>query len=84
MGGSLESMSLENTLITSANQVYDTQNDTWSLAAKLTNVVSYGAAAATEGFMAPARIYCIGGYSNGEFSGQVQAYNSREQFLEHC
>ena len=76
MGGSIEPKILENTFITSANQVYDTQNDTWSVAAKLTNVVSYGAAAATEGFMAPARIYCIGGYSNGEYSGQVQSYNS--------
>jgi hypothetical protein len=76
MGGSLESKILENTLIANANQVYDPQNDTWSLAAKLPNVNSYGAAAATEGFMAPARIYCIGGYSGGEYSGQAQAYNS--------
>ena len=76
MGGSLESKTLENTLMTSANQVYDPQAGNWSLAAKLPNVDSYGAAAATEGFMAPARIYCIGGYSGGEFSGQAQAYNS--------
>jgi N-acetylneuraminic acid mutarotase len=36
---------------------------------------TYGAAAATEGFMAPASIYCVGGYSGGEFSSQVQAYD---------
>ena len=76
MGGSLDALKMENTLITGANQVYDPQNDTWNLAAKLPNVDSYGAAAATEGFMAPARIYCVGGYSGGEFSGQAQAYNS--------
>ena len=75
MGGSLESLSLENTLITAANQVFDPQNDSWSLAAKLPNVDSYGAAAATEDLMAPQRIYCIGGYSGGEFSAQTQAYD---------
>ncbi len=76
MGGSLESLSLENTLLTGVNQMYDPKNDSWSLAAKLPNVQSYGAAAATEGFMAPARIYCIGGYSGGAFSSQVQVYDS--------
>jgi N-acetylneuraminic acid mutarotase len=75
MGGSQESLSLENSIITSANQVYNPKNDTWSKAAQLPNVVSYGAAAATDGFMAPARIYLIGGYSGGEFSGQAKAYN---------
>jgi N-acetylneuraminic acid mutarotase len=75
VGGSLESLSLENTLISAANQVYDPQTDNWSLAAKLPNLDSYGAAAATEGFLAPSRIYFIGGYSSGEFSSQTQAYN---------
>ena len=76
MGGSLQSLSLENTLSTGANQVYDPQNDTWSLAANLPHPVSYGAAGVTEGFMAPARMYYVGGYSVGKFSGQAQAYNS--------
>jgi N-acetylneuraminic acid mutarotase len=75
MGGSLESLSLENTLLTGANQVYDPQNDNWSFSANLPTVQSYGAAATTEGFMAPQRIYCIGGYSGGEFSSQVQVYD---------
>jgi N-acetylneuraminic acid mutarotase len=75
MGGSLESLSLQNTLMTGANQVYDAQNDSWASVASMPNVVSYGAAAATTGFMAPASIYCVGGYSNGGFSSQVQAYN---------
>ena len=74
IGGSQESLSIENTLITDNNQVYDPQTDMWSLAAKLPNVDSYGAAASTVGFMAPARIYCVGGYSGGEFSGQTQAF----------
>ncbi len=76
MGGSLESLSLENTLTTDATRVFYTQNDTWSLAANLPNTVSYGAAGITEGYMAPARIYYIGGYSIGKFTGQTQAYNS--------
>ena len=75
MGGSLESLSLENSRMTGANQVYNPQTDNWSLASTLLNTDSYGTAAATEGFMAPPRIYCIGGFSAGEFSGQVQAYN---------
>ena len=75
MGGSLQSLPLQNSLTTSASQVYDPKNDTWSSGTALPYAVSYGAAAATEGFMAPAKIYCIGGYSGGEFSGQAQAYN---------
>ena len=75
MGGSLESLSLENTVITDATQVYDAQNESWSLAASMPKADTYGAAAATEGFMAPASIYCVGGYSGGEFSSQVQAYD---------
>jgi N-acetylneuraminic acid mutarotase len=75
MGGSLESLSLDNTLLTAANQVYDTQNNNWSLAPKLLDVNSYGAAAATQGFLAPSRIYCVGGYSSGEFSAKTEAYD---------
>jgi len=76
MGGSLQSLSLENTLTTDATQVFDPQNDTWSLAANLPHPVSYGATGITEGYMAPARMYYVGGYSVGKFTGQVQAYNS--------
>jgi N-acetylneuraminic acid mutarotase len=76
MGGSLETLSLEKTLLTGATQVFDQQNNSWSLAANLPQAVSYGAAGITEGYMAPARIYYIGGYSVGKFTGQAQAYNS--------
>ena len=76
MGGSLQSLSLENTLTTDATQVFDPKNDTWSLAANLPHSASYGAAETTGGYLAPARIYFIGGYSVGKFTGQTQAYNS--------
>ncbi len=76
MGGSLESLALDKTLLTGASQVFDPQNNSWSLAANLPHAVSYGAAGTTEGYMAPARIYYIGGYSEGKFTGQAQAYNS--------
>jgi N-acetylneuraminic acid mutarotase len=76
MGGSLRSLSLENTLTTDANQVFDSKNDSWSLSANLPYAVSYGAAGTTEGYLAPARIYYIGGHSVGKFTGQTQAYNS--------
>jgi N-acetylneuraminic acid mutarotase len=76
MGGSLQSLSLENTQTTDATQVFDPKNDTWSLAANLLHSASYGAAGTTEGYLAPARIYYIGGYSVGKFTSQTQAYNS--------
>lgn len=41
------------------NQIYDTQNDTWSSGAPSPNGV--GAGGATIGVMAPERIYCFGG-----------------------
>ncbi len=75
MGGSLKSLSLENTLTTDATQVFNPENDTWSLAANLPHAVSYGAAGMTEGIMALERIYYIGGHSIGKFTGQAQAYN---------
>src|SRR5665647_2922695 len=76
MGGSLESLALDKTLLSGASQVFDPQNNSWSIAANLPNTVSYGAAGTTEGYMAPSRIYYIGGYSVGKFTGQAQAYNS--------
>jgi hypothetical protein len=74
IGGTNESMSLQNTVITDATQVFDPKSGNWSIAEKLPGVESYGAAAATEGYMAPARIYCMGGYSNVDLSRQVQVY----------
>ncbi|HLN89076.1 MAG TPA: kelch repeat-containing protein, partial [Candidatus Binatia bacterium] len=76
LGGSLDTSSLQNSRVTGANQVYDPQTDNWTLAANLLDSDTFGAAAATVGYMAPVRIYCIGGYSDGAFTSQVQAYNS--------
>jgi hypothetical protein len=59
--------------------VYNPQTENWSLATQLPYVNSYGAAAATEGFLAPARIYCTGGYYGGEITGRTIAYNTENK-----
>jgi N-acetylneuraminic acid mutarotase len=75
LGGSRQPNSVGNIEIIDSNQVYDAQSDTWSLAAKLPNAISYGAATVTEGSFAPLRIYLIGGFTEGQFSGKTIAYN---------
>ena len=75
LGGSIKSTSLGNAQATAIDQVYDVQTGNWSVAANLPNVDAYGAAAATEGFMAPALIYRVGGYYGGVLSGLTQAYH---------
>lgn len=75
MGGATRSVSLGNAITTNANQVYTPQSDNWSLATKLPYVNDYGAAAATEGFLAPARIYCMGGYYGEVVTGRTIAYD---------
>ena len=62
IGGSQTSSSQGSNVFVDSNQVYDPQNDTWSLGANLPSVVAYGAAGATVGFMAPPMLYVIGGY----------------------
>ena len=79
MGGAVKSVSLGNALTTNANQVYNSQTENWSLATQLPYVNSYGAATATEGFLAPARIYCTGGYYGGEITGRTIAYNTENK-----
>ena len=75
LGGSRQPNSLSNTVIVNNNQVYDAVNDNWSKAASLKEVSSYGAAAATEGYLAPQNIYYAGGYSADVFSSQTQVFN---------
>lgn len=75
MGGSRQPSSLENTVIVNNNQVYDTIFDNWTSAAGLPKTNSYGAAAVTQGFLAPQKIYHIGGFSEGQFSGRTDIYN---------
>ncbi len=75
LGGSREPTSPGTTILVNSNQVYDAQTDQWSLATPLPNVVSYGAAAATEGYQALQRIYYIGGFNMSEYTGQAKALN---------
>ncbi|MGD0203267.1 MAG: kelch repeat-containing protein [Candidatus Bathyarchaeia archaeon] len=75
IGGSQVSSLQGSSIYVNSNQVYDPQNDTWSLGANLPSAVAYGAAAATEGFMAPPLLYVIGGYFLNSFSSNVQVYN---------
>jgi N-acetylneuraminic acid mutarotase len=74
IGGSREPISIGNTIITDANQVFNPKTGEWNMSAQLPNVNSYGAAAATEGYMVPQRIFYIGGFSSGEFTGLNRVY----------
>jgi len=57
------------------NQIFDPKTDTWSLGANLHSDITYGTAAATEGFMAPPLLYFIGGYFFNTYNNSVQVYN---------
>jgi hypothetical protein len=74
IGGSREPVSIDNTVITDATQVFNPKTGEWSVSAKLPSVNSYGAAAATEGYMVPQRIFYIGGFSISEFTGLTRVY----------
>lgn len=73
IGGSRQPTS-ENALMVNANQVYDPASDMWSASSPLPLVASYGAAGATVDFMAPPRIYYVGGYASSEFSAKTEVY----------
>jgi hypothetical protein len=74
IGGS--KVSSGTTSLVNNNQVYDAQNDTWiSPAAKLSSVTSYGAAATTQGYLAPQAIYFLGGFTGSAFSDQARRLN---------
>lgn len=68
IGGSRWSVSTGNALLTSDNQVYDTQIDQWSSAKMFPFAVSWGAAIATTGYLAPQRVYYFGGSSAGSWN----------------
>lgn len=61
-----------------AVQIYDVQTGIWSTGKSLTNPVSYGAAVATTGFMAPTKIYYFGGYLGNHFNNEVRVYDINE------
>ena len=75
IGGSRQPSSLENTILANITQVYHTETGNWTMAAGLPKTSSYGAAAATTGFLAPQRIYLIGGFSGGLFSNNTEVYD---------
>jgi len=58
-----------------ANQVYDPQTDNWTLAANLPSLASFCSATATQDYLAPARIYLAGGYSQSVLTSKTQVYN---------
>lgn len=61
--------------LSGATQIFDLQTGVWSTGKSLTNTVSYGAAVATSGFMAPTRIYYFGGYLGNRFNDEVRVYD---------
>jgi len=75
IGGSQVSIQQGNGMFVDSNQVYNPQNNTWSLAANLPSVAAFGAGAATEGFMAPPFLYVIGGFYMTSYSSDVRVYN---------
>ena len=60
MGGTSDQIN-DNSLQWVSNQIYDVENDTWSLGASLPTYTYNAAAGATTGLMAPKKIYVMGG-----------------------
>ncbi len=75
IGGSKQPVTTGNAMLINTNQVYDVQTDQWTTSAALPMVASYGVAAATEGYLAPQRIYYLGGFSGESLSAQMEMYN---------
>jgi hypothetical protein len=76
IGGSKSPGTVGTNSFVDSNQVYDPQNNSWSLGANLPSAATFGAAAATVGFMAPPLLYFIGGFFITSFSQTVQVYNA--------
>ena len=75
IGGSKPSSQPGPDIVINANQIYDTKTDSWSNGANMNTLVSYGVAVATLGYMAPTRIYLLGGFLGNNFSNKTQVYN---------
>jgi N-acetylneuraminic acid mutarotase len=75
VGGSKNSVSPGSNVFVDSNQVYDPLTDKWSLAANLPSTAAYGASASTQGYMAPSKIYFIGGYFLNSFSSKTQVFD---------
>jgi len=57
------------------NQVYDSENDTWSSRTSLPVTVSHAAACVTSGVTAPKRIYVVGGFDQTNYSNATHVYD---------
>jgi N-acetylneuraminic acid mutarotase len=57
-----------------STQLYDPENDAWSIRENLPIAESYGAAATTNGVTAPARLYFIGGSNETHYSDATYVY----------
>ncbi|MDR0372417.1 MAG: hypothetical protein LBI79_02470 [Nitrososphaerota archaeon] len=68
IGGSKRAASTGNSILVGDNQVYDVQTDQWTSARAFPFAVSWGAAVATLGYLAPQRIYHFGGSSVGSLN----------------
>jgi N-acetylneuraminic acid mutarotase len=75
IGGSKTPLSLGNSVFVDSNQVYDPQNNNWTVAASAPNLVTYGATAVTTNYMAPLRLYFIGGFSSSAYISNTQVYD---------
>jgi len=64
IGGAKQTYSSNSLARVNENQVYNTQTDRWTTEKVFPFTVSWGAAIATTGFMAPQRIYHFGGLSS--------------------
>jgi len=63
IGGSEQTYLDGTPILVNDNQVYNTQTDQWATAKTYPFTVSWGAAIATTGYLAPQRIYYFGGFS---------------------
>jgi N-acetylneuraminic acid mutarotase len=72
LGGSTH-LSNGTTRIINSTQLYNAENDTWSLGADLPVATSYAGAAATSGFLAPGQIILVGGYTNN-YTGRTTQF----------
>jgi len=69
IGGTNEAHDPDDPLYTDYNQIYNPEDDTWSLGAPLPKVVRNAAAGATTGVKALKRIYVVGGTADGSIGG---------------
>jgi len=79
IGGSTKPSSTGTAILVNNNQVYDTQTDRWDASTRLPFAASYGAAVATIGFLAPPRVYFVGGFSMGDLNQKTMMFNPVNQ-----